>query len=243
MPAEGTPPPPPHRDGVITSLVAKKGRSGRIAVHLDGAFALELASNVVRQAGLRTGDMLGKETQDRLAADDARHQARARAVRLLALRDRSEREVEVGLQASGFDPAVISGTVSWLRDLDYLDDERFAVRYAAEKLRAGWGERRVKTELLSKGLERTAVENALDGEGVNAPAAAEGVEALVALARKRFGKQFRLDPEGAERRLAGFMARRGFDWDIIGSVARELRVAAGDEEDATSGAERDPPVP
>jgi regulatory protein len=243
MLAAGTTPPGPHRDGVITSLVAKKGRSNRIAVHLDGVFAFELASGVARQAGLRIGDMLSKETQDRLAEDDARHRARERAVRLLALRDRSEREVEVGLQTSGFDPAVISDTVSWLRDLGYLDDERFAVRYAAEKLRAGWGKRRVKTELLRKGLERTLVEAALDGEGVNAPAAAEGVESLVALAHKRFGKQFRLDPEGAERRLAGFLARRGYDWDIIGSVARELRVAAGDGEDATSGLEQDPLIP
>lgn len=243
MPAANRTSPAPHRDGVITSLVVKKGRSSRVAVHLDGSFAFDVALVLADQAGLRTGDMLSKETQDRLAEDDARHRARGRAVRLLALRDRSQLEVEVGLQTSGFDQAVISETVGWLHHLGYLDDERFAVHYAAEKLRGGWGERRVRVELLRKGLERTLVESALDREGVNAPAAAEGVEALIALARRRFGRQFGLDADAAERRLAGFLARRGYDWDAIGAVVRALRLEAGGGEDATSGAECDTPIP
>ena len=243
MPAVNGTSPAPHRDGVITSLVVKKGRSSRVAVHLDGSFAFDLASVLAEQAGLRTGDILSKETQDRLAEDDLRHQARARAMRLLAFRDRSQLEVEVGLQSSGFDPEVISETVDWLHRLGYLDDGRFALHCAAEKLRAGWGERRVRAELLHKGLERSLVESALDRKGVNASAAAEGVEVLIALARRRFGGQFRFDPDAAERRLAGFLARRGYGWDAIGSVARTLRLEAGGEEDATSGADCDAPIP
>ena len=44
---------------------------------------------------------------------------------------------------------------------------------------------------------------------------------MLALVRRRFGRQFAVDPDGAERRLAGFLVRRGYDWETIGRVVRE----------------------
>jgi SOS response regulatory protein OraA/RecX len=58
--------------------------------------------------------------------------------------------------------------------------------------------------------------------------------ALEQTVRRRFGAQFAAEPQAAERRLAGFLARRGYDWDTIGRLARTLRDEAGDE-DAAEG--------
>ncbi len=54
----------------------------------------------------------------------------------------------------------------------------------------------------------------------------EGADALEQTVRRRFSSQFAADPQAAERRLAGFMARRGYDWDTIGRMARTLRAEA-----------------
>ncbi|MFH0915589.1 MAG: regulatory protein RecX [bacterium] len=229
---------------MITGLKVRKGRSDRIAVHLDGAFALELATVLVDQAGLRTGELLTTAAQGRLLEQDAPHRARSRALRLLAARDRSRGEVESRLRKSGFDPEVIADTVTWLEGLGYLDDGRFAATYAAERLRAGWGERRVRAELRRKGVDRILVERSLEAEGVNAQAASEGADALLAAVRRRFGAQFATDPDAAERRLSGFLVRRGYDWEMIGRVARALRTEAdagpGASCAADSGLELDP---
>jgi regulatory protein len=232
--ASRTPQAPPG-DGTITALTVRKGRSDRIAVYLNGAFALELAAVLVDQAGLRGGDLLTAAARDRLIEEDAPYRARSRSLRLLALRDRSRGEVESRLQTLGFEPEVVAGTVSWLQGLGYLDDGRFATGYAADRLRAGWGERRVRAELRRKGIDQGLVEAALEAEGVNAQAAAEGADSLLETARRRFGAQFVSDPKGAERRLAGFLVRRGYDWDTVGRVARALRLEADVGLDADPG--------
>lgn len=228
--------PAPLADGVVTSLVAKRGRSERVVVHIDGARAFDLARVVVDEAGLCVGVRLAMETQERLLAEDAPYRARERALGLLALRDRSLREIAQRLQMAGYEPEVAAGAVTWLVDLGYLNDARFAAGYAAMKARAGWGGRRIRAELLSKGVDRRVVDEVLSsaGSGDDVPGeevgAQDGREAVVALARRRFASQFRTDPEGAARRLAGYLGRRGYDWDVIRAVARLLSAeAAGDD--------------
>jgi len=110
----------------------------------------------------------------------------------------------------------------WLGGLGYVDDRRFAERYAGEKLKHGWGERRVRAELLRKGVDRRTVEEALGAEACGPDGTRQDLEAVTALARKRFARQFATDPEAAGRRLAGFLSRRGYDWDAIRDVARVL---------------------
>jgi regulatory protein len=201
----------------------RRGKGDRTLVHLEGGHQLEVASILVEQAGLRAGLVLGEKERERLVREDQPYRARSRALHLLSARDRSTHEVEARLKDNGFEQDVIADTTSWLQDLGYLDDERFAERYVAEKLRAGWGPRRVSAELARKGIDREAVKLALGSEGDKAQAGIEGDEAVMVLARRRFGAQFATDPAAAERRLAGYLARRGFEWETIARIARALR--------------------
>ena len=95
---------------------------------------------------------------------------------------------------------------------------------SAEKQRGGWGPRRIRAELAAKGVERSVVDETLASlDEAGSPASEEGGAALEQTVRKRFARQFATDPEAAERRLAGFLARRGYDWDTIGRLSRMLR--------------------
>jgi regulatory protein len=221
--SRGGTPSSPGGDLEIISLAARRGRGDRTRVYFDGGHQLELASILVEGAGLRPGLVLGEKERERLIREDQPYRARSRALHMLSTRDRSTREVETRLNDNGFEPDVIADTTSWLQDLGYLDDERFAERYATEKLRAGWGPRRISAELARKGIDRETVKLVLDSEGDNAQAVIEGDEVVMALARRRFGGQFATDPDAAERRLAGYLARRGFDWETIARIARTLR--------------------
>lgn len=219
--------PASRADGSISGLVAKRGRSDRVRVFLDGKPAFDLAAVIVDRASLRVGDILTVEEQERLVTADAPYRAREKALGFLAVRERTGREIETRLHRSGFDSDIVAGVVTWLEGLGYVDDRRFAERYAEERLTQGWGERRVRAELLSKGVERGIVEATLAACAGKEGDAGEGLEAVTAMARRRFGNQFALDPEAASRRLAAFMARRGYDWDAIRSVGRALASEAG----------------
>jgi regulatory protein len=223
--------------GVVTSLAGKRGANERVVVYLDGARAFEVASEVALACDLRQGVELSPEAVGSLLADDAPYRARERALKLIALRDRTAHELESHLERAGFAADVSEGAVSWLRALGYVDDAAFATRYSAAKLKSGWGERRVASELLRLGVDRGLVQAALQEARVGAPGQEgeePGLDAVLDLARRRFGTQFGADPEAAARRLAGFLARRGFDWDTIHAVARILQREAADA-DCESG--------
>jgi regulatory protein len=215
--------------GIITRLSVLSGRPERTSLYLDGRRAGDIATEVVESAGLRKGEFLSEETLATLLHQDEPHRARSRALGLLSVRDRSSAEVRSRLQLIGFSPDTISATIGWLVGLGYLDDARFAERYAAEKSRAGWGERRIRSELLRKGIDRTALDVALASATGDEASEEARMETLMALVRRRFGRQWQEDRESAERRLAGFLARRGYDWDTVTKIVRQL-----DDEEASA---------
>ncbi len=215
---------PEPQAGIITALVVRSGRSDRTIVHLDGHAAGDLATSLVQTTGLRVGDLLTIEVHAELLRQDEPHRARSRALKLLSTRDRSSGEVEARLAQAGFSSTAIADTVSWLHDLGYLDDRRFVQRYVEEKMRSGWGPRRLQAELARKGVDRALTEECLQVAAADGGAAVRQDENLLVLVERRFGKRWQTDPEATERRLSAFLARRGFGWNEIARIVREFTV-------------------
>jgi regulatory protein len=225
------------RAGTVTALIAKGDHGQRVAVHVEGELAFELAREVAARAGLCQGQFLTEERQASLLEDNQPHDSRERAVSFLSRRELSRHEVGVRLGRAGFQDAVVGETLLWLEERGYVDDRRFAAAYARERLKAGWGRHRIISELLKKGIRRELVA----GEAWNGLIAEEErqeeIEAVLSLARRRFYGQMATDPTGTKRRLGAFLARRGHDWDTIERVIREFGDEAVGEQDAAS----DPP--
>lgn len=224
--------------GTVTALVGKRGATDRLVVYLDGVRAFDVAVLVADTCRLRTGDRLTAQDVEQLLEKDAPYRAKETALKLVSARDRSRHEIEVRLADAGYSPEAVTAAVTWLQDLGYLDDLKFASHYAAEKLRNGWGERRIAAELTRLGVDREVVRQALDEAASDASAAGGvlGADRVLEVARRRFGRAFADDPQAAARRLAAFLARRGFEWDRIGEITRVLQQEAGvGEESAEAG--------
>lgn len=220
--------------GAITALATRRGRSDRTLLYIDGEPVLELATTVVQLEDLHVGRVVSGEALDHLERADQPYRARSKAVGLLGARDRSESEVVSRLTMAGFGTEVVTGTVQWLRERGYLDDERFATRYAAEKSRGGWAARRIRSELLRRGIDRELIDGALAQETGDPEAALRGDAALLEALRRRFSTQMACDPGTATRRIAGYLARRGHDWETTDRLTRRLREAASCPEESGS---------
>ena len=131
------------------------------------------------------------------------------ALRLLAVRDRSSRELEERLAGKGFSPEAAAAVVARLREAGLVDDGRFARQWAIQRLGSGaGGPARVRFELARKGISRDiadrALEEAMEGRG-------EAQLALLAVE----GRARRRAPRGHDdlRRLQHNLLRRGFSSD------------------------------
>jgi len=144
--------------------------------------------------------------------------AKDAAYRYLTYRPRSRAEVETRLREKGFDEAVINVAISALIRLGYLNDEKFARLWAENRVRLrAFGRRRIERELREKGIDSSIVLQAL--AGVFTPDI-ENETAEKAAAVKLKGMKS-CDRDTRHRRLAGFLERKGFPYDVIRAVVKK----------------------
>lgn len=138
-----------------------------------------------------------------------------RALRLLAVRPRSRRELEIRLLRAGFEAEEVRDELGRLEGVGLIDDERFAREFADHQLgsrRAG--HRAVAAGLAAKGIDRATVERALaESPGDDAGRARE-------LAELRADRLRGIPREKAYGRLVSFLVRRGHDPETARSAAR-----------------------
>src|SRR5687768_6246306 len=98
-----------------------------------------------------------------------------------------------------------------------LDDRKFAVEFARQKIAVGGASvRRVRQQLAQKGIPPSdaddAIERMLDDEQVDQEAAIERI------ALKKLRSMEGLDDSVKRRRLFGFLSRKGYELDDIKHV-------------------------
>jgi len=148
--------------------------------------------------------------------------ARSYALRLLAMGDRTVKELESKLRRKGFPEDIVGEVLAEMMSSGYLDDEKLAARFAENSAESwGIGPYRIRAELSRRGVPGSVIEQALrrafEGER-------EG-EVALALARtwlERHGMSLGRDEGVARRRLYGFLARRGFSSEVIERALREV---------------------
>ena len=136
------------------------------------------------------------------------------AYRYLGRRDRTVVEMRRYLEGRKVEPAAIDEAIATLAEQGYLDDARFAHRFAEDKRTLeGWGSDRIRRKLSAAGLPRELIDDAVgarDGEG-------EMQAALDILAR-RFS-----DPPKTPRerdRMVAVLVRKGYDTELAYDAVR-----------------------
>ena len=150
--------------------------------------------------------------------------AKSQALRYLAYRDRSERELILYLGKKGHAPSVIQKTLQDLAKLNYINDQRFAMEWGRSRIEEKkFGKERVRNELSAKGVANHIIETTLNSL-YNSHPERDLAQACVS---KKLASLRGLEPEKKTRRLVQYLQRRGFSADIIYETlrisARELQ--------------------
>jgi regulatory protein len=136
------------------------------------------------------------------------------AFRFLGHRDRTVAEVRERLSAEGTDPAIVDDTVDELHHLGYLDDARYAQRFAEDRRTIdAWGAERIERRLLALGVDPALIAAALDERG-----AGEELEAALAVLRRRFARP-PADDRSRDRAL-GLLVRKGYELELAYDAVR-----------------------
>ncbi len=196
--------------GTITRLVAQKRNKRRINVYLDDAYAFSLSDILATR--LSIGQILSDEAIAQLQAQDAYQQGMDKALRLIARRPRSRHEIDDALRQAGFEAPTREHILSRLTEMAYLDDEAFA-RWWVEN-RVQFSPRSIKAlrqELWQKGIAAPLIDRVL--------APLDDITLAMAAGRQRAYRWQGLSRQEFEKRMLGYLQRRGFDYSTARQVA------------------------
>ena len=136
------------------------------------------------------------------------------AFSLLSYRDRSEGEMRQRLVRRGYPAEVIEYVISELKELNYLDDTKFALSWLRSRRESRPGSRgKIKWELRAKGVQDEVIAKVLDEEY---PPEAEARVARM-LAEKRANQQ-----GSTRKRIYDYLRRRGFGYDVITQALQDI---------------------
>ena len=151
------------------------------------------------------------------SSEAERRRIREAAIRLLAVRARSAKELDRRLNRKGFPAEQVERVVADLQAKGYQSDESFAKQYAEEKrTRSGWAPARVRRELRARGITAGLIDKVVTETYQEHDLAAE----VLPKALRRWRSSKGLSLEARRRRLTGYLQRRGYDWETIRSVLK-----------------------
>jgi regulatory protein len=211
----------------ITAIEPQARQKGRVNIYVDGEFAIGLAEAVAATLQLRVGKIMTVEELQEASVAEERHKALEDAYHLLSFRGRSEKELADRLRQKGYDDSIVAYVTEKLNVIGYLDDTAFATSWVASRGKTR-GSRLLMQELRLKGVDKETARETLS----EARDSEMEADTALTVAIRRVGELPKDQSREAQAKLAGFLQRRGFGWDAIRPVLRQLyqRSAEVDEE-------------
>ena len=208
---------------IHVAAIERQPRRQRLSLHLSDGSVLSLTPDIVARFRLATGQSLTGERITTISGEQAREDAMATALRLIAFRPRSEKEMRQALARRAVTSGLQDDVIARLRELALLNDSAYAASFVESRDSSSPRSRR----LLAQELRLKGVARDLASESV---AAIDDIDAAYRAGQRRARSMSRLEYKDFERRLGGFLLRRGFGFDVVRQVVRRLWI---EREDAT----------
>ena len=198
----------------MSVLTLQPGKNNKVHLLLDGEYAMTADSDFVAFSGLHDNMILDDEALTDLQGKVNARRAFNKASDLLALRDHSEKELLQKLRQKGFADGA-EEAMEKLKSYGYLDDSRFALRFAQELQRVKhYGKKRIEQELYRKGVSRDVVSDTLEQLSFDE-------DALTALIERRYLRQ--LDTEKGVQKTVAALQRMGYSFGEIRDALQKVQ--------------------
>lgn len=200
----------------ITKIEQQKNNKERVNIYIDDKFAFGLMMEIKYKYDLQENMEIDEEYIQKVLREEELSKAKDQALRFLAYRQRSEKEIIDKLKDKGFEESIIDDTLSYLKEYKLVDDMEFAKAFIKDKINLNkFGPIRIKHELYKKGIDNNIIEKVLEEDD-------DEYNRALNLAKKKLPSYKNDDKNAIYRKLGGFLQRKGYSYDCIFKVLKEL---------------------
>lgn len=208
----------------ITSI-EKNRKNNRLSVYIDERFAFTISEEDYLSLNLYEKKELTVETVSYIKNTLNFREAKAKAVRYLSLKLRTEQEVWKKLHDDGYEQECIEKVISELKAIGYINNKLYAQKYVFDRSKLKpLSKKMMKRELKVRGISEDIIDEVLDDWKVEDNVVAEG------LLKRKFGK-YDLDNEKVRKKAYMFLMHRGFSVSTIKEALQSMSSNANPDTD------------
>ena len=201
----------------ITGISAQTKNPDRVNVSVDGSYRFSLDIFQLGELGIKVGNDYSDEELTSFEQESQFGKLYGRALEYTLMRPHSAREIKdylwrktrdrkgkEGKVIPGYSLALSTRVFDRLQEKGYVDDSRFAQWWVENRnLTKGTSQRKLSTELMTKGVDRSVIDEAL---GQSERSDTDEIKKVIEKKRKRY-------PD--ENKLIQYLMRQGFRYDDI----------------------------
>ena len=199
----------------ITDMQIQKNNKTRANVYIDGEFSFALEMLTVMKLGLKIGQEVSQDKLSEAVFDSEKSVAFEKAMGYLGRGMKTVKQMRDYLNNKAYAPEVVDCVIARLKEYRYIDDDAYAKLYV-EHNSATKGERRLKQELVSKGIAVSLAEqhSQLDSEQAQVHA------------QKLADKYMRNKVSDVKtlQKLQRYLLSRGYGYDTVNSILHNYKV-------------------
>lgn len=195
--------------GIITEVTIQKKNRSRVSVYVDGEFFCGMQSITAAKEGIKLGAEVDEAELMRVIAESESVEAFDKALSYIGKGPRTKKEIESYLIKKEYPIFAINDVVEKLSDYGYLNDESYVDAYL-HCYSGSRGIKRLKADLIQKGVDKTLIDEKLS--------LLEGQDDA---ARVAANKYMRTHKNADKNKLRAHLYSKGFDYSVISDVVGE----------------------
>ncbi|PIH00869.1 recombination regulator RecX [Clostridium combesii] len=141
---------------IITKIEVQKRNKDRVNVYIDEEFNFACSSELIYYHNLKKGKVIDKNSLNDIIKEDNYIKAKGYALKYIEKSLKIESQVKEKLYLKEYDEDTVNKVIRFLKDYDFIDDDKYCDMYIREKLNI-YGRNKIKYTLLNKGVKENIV--------------------------------------------------------------------------------------
>ena len=202
---------------IITKIEAQKRSKDRVNIYVDEEYFMAVYAELVYTHSLKKGMEIDKDSLESLLHDEIYMKAKNKALSILSKSDQSEKKLREKL-LNDYDENIVEEVIEFLKGYKLINDNLLAEKIVHDNINLSkFGKNKIKQNLYNKGIAASDIQDAISQIDPD-----EEYENAKYLAEKRLKRLKGEDKNKINQKIYQHLAYKGFSYDIIKRVLREL---------------------
>lgn len=189
-------------------IISVRREQGKAYLTLSNGSVTTMPRAMLRERPYKSGMAFDEESFKALLKERSYPFAMDKAVALLSMRARTEKEIVDALKRNAYPEETVARVMARLHENGYINDAEFAAQYSSSRVTRGLGTKRIRMDLRFKGVDADVIDEAIQTLDQD-----EILNSAIKIAQKAArGKD--LSERADQQKILATLARRGFDFSV-----------------------------